>query len=433
MRSPIPSALSGALLAGGILVSGCASVAHTPYPPLHADSSAAALQRGEALFRGACEACHRPPGAEHVIGAPMKDAPAWLGELHTANLTSHPTAGVGAAKDEELARTIRYGVSRDHRLTPMPPSSMGDKDLEAVLGFMRSSHPLFQADPTVAPPTHFSFLGGLGFHLVMKVPKTPASGVPVVPKGPTLEYGRYMAAVYDCAGCHTDSLDPADAEGKKGFAGGRKFVGADGEPIRSANITFDATGLKSWSQEDFTRAVRDGIAPGGIVRYPMPRYRFADDVDMKALYDYLRSLPPRENDVPGAHPHPAPAAQGPALPSSTPSVSREGLVPGAPVRTSAPASLPALVLAQGPAAKDGDAAALFSKMGCALCHARGARYHDRLAKASARSEQDLARWIRNPEQFVPGTAMPTYASLLDEPSALMLARWLRAGGAQEGK
>jgi mono/diheme cytochrome c family protein len=75
-----------------------------------------------------------------------------------------------------------------------------------------------------------------------------------------------------------------------------------------------------------------------------------------------------------------------------------------------------------------EAAALFSKMGCSLCHAPGARYHDRILGAAGKSEEDLVRWIRNPEKFAPGTTMPTYASLIDEPTARVLARWLKEGG-----
>jgi len=41
------------------------------------------------------------------------------------------------------------------------------------------------------------------------------------------------------------------------------------------------------------------------------------------------------------------------------------------------------------------------------------------------SSGSVARWIRNPEQFRPGTVMPSFASVLDEPSALALAEWLQ--------
>ncbi|WP_257460056.1 c-type cytochrome [Archangium lipolyticum] len=109
-------------------------------------------------------------------------------------------------------------------------------------------------------------------------------------------------------------------------------------------------------------------------------------------------------------------------------VSTDALESGTPVRTAAPASLVHLVLAQASPKKDADPAALFARLGCTLCHAPGARYHDRIVKAASKPEQELAKWIRNPEQFVPGTSMPTYASLIDEPTALMLARWIRSGG-----
>ena len=85
-------------------------------------------------------------------------------------------------------------------------------------------------------------------------------------------------------------------------------------------------------------------------------------------------------------------------------------------------------LAQAEPKKEVDPAALFARLGCTLCHAPGARYHERITQAVGKSEQELAKWIRNPEQFVPGTAMPTYASLVDEPTALALAKWIKAGG-----
>jgi mono/diheme cytochrome c family protein len=75
-----------------------------------------------------------------------------------------------------------------------------------------------------------------------------------------------------------------------------------------------------------------------------------------------------------------------------------------------------------------DAAKLFVQLGCASCHGPGARYHDRLARAVGKSDADLVRWVRNPEQFLPGTPMPTYADLIDERTARALVRWVKAGG-----
>jgi len=434
MRQHVTRVMVRTLLgAGSLWLAGCASVAHTPHPPIQADRSPEAVKRGEGIFRGACESCHRGPDSERASGARMTEIPGWMGTFHTANLTAHPTAGIGAAKDEALARVIRYGVSRDGRMTLMPSYAMGDADVAAVLGYLRSEDALFTPDPTPAPPQRFSFIGGLGFGLLFKPPQHPASGIPVPPKGPTVEYGRYMAqAVYDCGACHSPGLNADRAEGEKAFTGGFEFVGADGQPLYSSNITFDATGLKGWSFEDFAMAVSNGLAPGGqLVRWPMPRFRGADETDLRALYEYLRSLPPKHNVVKGARPRTAPGAASVET-AAEPGVSTVALEPGSPQRTSGPAgSLVTVLLAQsGPDKPAGatEPAALFSKLGCALCHNPGARYHDKILRSVNRSPEELARWIRNPEKFVPGTPMPTYASLIDEPTALALARWLKEAG-----
>jgi mono/diheme cytochrome c family protein len=424
----------GALAAASLLLGGCASVSKTPYPSIQADRSPEGVKRGEAIFRGDCEACHRGAGAQQASGIRLHELPPWMGEIYSANLTSHPTAGIGSAKDEELARVIRYGVNREGKLTVMAGYNMGDKDLAAVLGFLRSEDPLFKPDATVKPPTKFSFMGGLAFNMAFSLPDRPATGIPVPPKGPTVEYGRYMAQdVLNCAACHSPGLSADRGTSKKAFSGGFEFNSADGKPIYSANITFDATGIQGWTEEDFARAVRDGLAPdGSLVRPPMPRFRGLDEVDMKAIYEYLRTLPPIQNNVPGARPRPGSTASIPAAQPA--SVSSAAVEQGSPVRTSAAAQVPVLIAAQAAPAKAApatvDPAALFTKVGCSVCHAPGARYHDRIVQGvAAKSPEELAKWIRNPEKFIPGTTMPTYASMIDEPTALALATWLKQGGA----
>jgi mono/diheme cytochrome c family protein len=299
--------LPAALVAASAWLGGCSSVSKTAYPPLHADNSPAAIKRGEGIFRGDCEACHRQGGSQQASGGKLSELPEMLGTFYAANITSHPTAGIGKATDEELARIIRYGVNREGKLSIMPPSAMGDADIQAVLGFLRSADPLFAPDPTVQPPQEPSFVGKIGIKLALDVPDRPAQGIPVPAKGVTPEYGRYMAHdVHDCAGCHSPGRD---GTGKKAFSGGNEFRTLDGSTVQSSNITFDATGLEGWTLEDFTRALRDGLGRDGApVRHPMPRYRGPDDTDMRALYEYLRSVKPVKHEIPGGH-KPAPAAQ----------------------------------------------------------------------------------------------------------------------------
>ncbi|RJS23345.1 cytochrome c [Corallococcus sp. H22C18031201] len=446
-----------------VLLAGCAGTVHAPYPPIRADSSPQALTRGAAIFHASCEACHRGGGRDTASGAPLRELPSYMGRFHSANLTSDPVGGIGAAKDEELARAIRYAVSRDGRLMVMPSYGMGDADLAAVLGFLRSEDPLFRADPKPAPACEFSFVGGIGFRFVTgNTPaERPASGIPVPPKGPTLEYGRYMAhEVYDCASCHTDGFSPDKTKGDEAFSGGMAFVDPEGRKVYSSNLTFDATGLANWTLADFTRALRDGLAPdGSALRSPMPRFRALDEAEARALYDYLRTLAPRKNAVDGARPRLTATSARAAwvnpdtgageqtaetqLDTAAEAAVAEALPPAAtPTATPAVGSTPtpSTTLASGqvsPVVRKPrpvltpakvDAAKLFVQYGCSSCHAPGARYHDRLAHAAHRPDLELVKWVRNPEKYLPGTPMPTYAELIDERTALALVRWVKAGG-----
>ena len=104
----------------------------------------------------------------------------------------------------------------------------------------------------------------------------------------TLERGRLLAAVGDCAVCHT-------APGGVTNAGGLAMQTPFGT-LHSTNITPDPeTGIGKWSYTAFERAMREGISRDGKHLYPAFPYtsfRNIDDADMQALYAYLMSQAP---------------------------------------------------------------------------------------------------------------------------------------------
>jgi hypothetical protein len=62
-----------------------------------------------------------------------------------------------------------------------------------------------------------------------------------------------------------------------------------------ANLTPHETGLKSWSFEDFERALNTGTRPDGSKIDPfMPfeSYSKLNDTEKRAIWAYLQSLPP---------------------------------------------------------------------------------------------------------------------------------------------
>ena len=71
------------------------------------------------------------------------------------------------------------------------------------------------------------------------------------------------------------------------------------------NLTPDkATGIGEWTEETFIQALRTGKhqgQPNGrdiLPPMPWPDYKQATDEDLKAIWAYLRSLPPIKNQVP---------------------------------------------------------------------------------------------------------------------------------------
>lgn len=100
-----------------------------------------------------------------------------------------------------------------------------------------------------------------------------------------VERGAYLARAADCTSCHT-----APEPGSPPFAGGYPIPSPMG-PIVSANITPSKShGIGGHSLEDFSRAVRAGVAPGGRHLYPAmpyPAYSGITDEDIAALYAYF--------------------------------------------------------------------------------------------------------------------------------------------------
>ena len=106
--------------------------------------------------------------------------------------------------------------------------------------------------------------------------------------------GAVLAAIGDCAACHT-------AEHGTPYAGGRKLATPFGA-IYSTNITPDAqTGIGRWTLAAFTRAMRQGIDREGRNLYPALPYdhftHMADD-DIAALYATLMARPATANQAP---------------------------------------------------------------------------------------------------------------------------------------
>jgi mono/diheme cytochrome c family protein len=121
----------------------------------------------------------------------------------------------------------------------------------------------------------------------------PVEASPVFPPA-QIARGAELAAIGDCAVCHTAS-------------GGQSYVGGRGVPtpfgaVYATNITPDPqTGIGQWSEAAFRRAMRDGIDRSGRHLYPVlpyPHFTRASDEDIAAMYAFLMTREPIHANTP---------------------------------------------------------------------------------------------------------------------------------------
>jgi mono/diheme cytochrome c family protein len=107
-----------------------------------------------------------------------------------------------------------------------------------------------------------------------------------------VQRGQYLAVAGDCTACHT-------APGGAFLAGGVPLQTPFGRLV-PPNITPDPTGIGGWTDAQFIRAMRHGIAPGWKHLYPgFPYVYFTkiSDSDLTALHDYLNTVKPVSHAV----------------------------------------------------------------------------------------------------------------------------------------
>ncbi len=104
--------------------------------------------------------------------------------------------------------------------------------------------------------------------------------------------GKYLFDAAGCLGCHTDIKNKGNP-----LAGGRELKTPFGA-YYSPNITPDAdSGIGKWSDADFIRALRNGVAPNGSHYFPVfpyPSYTGMTDKDMLDIKAYIFTTPPHK-------------------------------------------------------------------------------------------------------------------------------------------
>lgn len=243
------------------------------------------------------------PGTEGKGGEKFDEQTAGIpGVLYAQNITP---SYLKKYTDGELYRLITTGVTRDGRaLFPLMPyqeyAKMDPADVKAVIAYVRSLEPKEGSYPAAS----------LNFPLNLIVNTIPKDAEPMQrpDERDTLHFGEYLFTIAACGDCHTP-MDKGTPIPGKHLAGGFEFRSPlTGDIVRSANITQDQeTGIGLWTEEVFLKrftAYRDSVwrnteVKKGEFNTAMPWLLFAGmkDSDLKAIFRYLKTVPPVSNRV----------------------------------------------------------------------------------------------------------------------------------------
>ncbi|MDX1418300.1 MAG: c-type cytochrome [Candidatus Promineifilaceae bacterium] len=236
------------------------------------------INEGKRLYTILCQSCH----GEDLSGQVVSDF--MMGQVFVANLTSGEGGIAAERSDEDMARAVWYGVKPDGSPTfimaPELSQAVNVSDMEKIIAYIRSVPPVDTDYPQMKPGPMLRLM-----HTTNQFPLVTAEMVDLnapppgaITKEDVLAFGQYKAAL--CTACH-----------------GPDFTGSD--MAGGTNITAHESALGSWTEEDFFRALREGVRPdGSAISTDMPWETLGlyTDEEIHAIWEYLQTVPELEKE-----------------------------------------------------------------------------------------------------------------------------------------
>jgi len=271
---------------------------------VHGDS--AMLVNGERLASMLCVECHLNRETNVVSGQYMPDV-ATFGKAYSANITQDKQYGIGSWTDGQLIYFLRTGVKpNSHYAPPWMPKfvHMSDYDLQSVITWLHSDDPRLKASHEATVPSQPNFLAKFLAHVAFKPLPYPDHAITSPDTADHVAYGKYIVqGKIECWACHSASfktLNIMEPDKTPGYmAGGNPIPDQEAKIVFSANLTpDDSTGIGSWTEEQFVKALKFGQRPDGTTnRYPMVPYSRMTDSEAKDIFAYLKTLAPVKNKI----------------------------------------------------------------------------------------------------------------------------------------
>jgi cytochrome c553 len=251
-------------------------------PSVVVSTESSVIARGKHLAEslGKCTQCH---GAD--LGSGQRAIHGPFGISRAPNLTNGKH-GVRYT-DAQLARLIKHGVKRDGRTVIYMPSNETAwwpmSNVVALISYLHTVPPVDGEPPTVefgVLAKLFDRMDLVTIDIARRIEHNEQESSP--PPAPTPEYGAHIAKL--CVRCHGDKLS------------GGPLTGAPASMAVPSNLTPHETGLAEWSYADFDRLLTQGVRRDGR---PLDAFMSLgalgklDEIEKRALWMYLRSLPAR--------------------------------------------------------------------------------------------------------------------------------------------
>jgi mono/diheme cytochrome c family protein len=275
------------------------------------------VQRGEYLARaGDCTSCHTAQGGAPYAGGYRLNTP--FGYVLSSNITPDPDTGIGRWSFDDFYRAMHHGVNKGGQdMYPAMPydfySKVTREDVAAIFAYLLTIEPV-RNDVVV---NHMDFPFNLRSTMAVWRELYFKEGAfkPDPARPPSWNRGAYLVeGLGHCSGCHS----PRNVIG--GIEKSKDFAGAVIDGWFAPDLTTDiATGLGAWTLDEIAAYLKTGVIKGKTTAFgPMAEVvqnslSYLTDADLRAMAEYLKSIPP-DSALRTGRPRPDPArAQGAAL------------------------------------------------------------------------------------------------------------------------
>jgi mono/diheme cytochrome c family protein len=273
--------------------------------PIVLEAQPAQVQRGEYLARaGDCISCHTANGGQPLAGGARLNTP--FGYMLAPNITPDPESGIGLYSADDFYRALHDGVNRaGEDMYPAMPydfyTEVTRVDIDAIYAYLRTVTPVYHVVDVnhLAFPFDERWTMGAWRELYF----TEGTFRPDRAKSAAWNRGAYLVeGLGHCSDCHSprNLLGAIDKS--------KDFEGAVVDGWFALDLTDDiTTGLGAWTIDDIATYLKTGAfkgrttAIGPMAEVVRNSLRYLTDLDLRAIAEYLKSIPPDSSLRAGRH------------------------------------------------------------------------------------------------------------------------------------